>query len=55
MSGRGFLISVDSEDSLCEYQERATTPKTPKSPGAHGIRSDYFDKLHKGKFHKRRL
>lgn len=55
MSGRGFLISVDSVDSLCEYQEHATTPKTPRSPNAYGNRLDYFDKSYKGKFHKCRI
>lgn len=49
MSGRGFLISVDSIDSLCEYQEHAITPKSPRSPNAYGGRSDYFNKSHKGK------
>lgn len=52
MSGRGFLISVDSLDSLNEYQEHVTSPKTPRSPNLYGNRSDYFDKSHKGKFHK---
>lgn len=53
MSGRGFLISVDSLDSLCEYQEHVPVPKSPKSPNPYSTRSEYFDKSHKGKSHHR--
>lgn len=52
MSRRGFIIKDDSIDSLCEYQEHQTTPKTPRSPNVYGIRLDYFDKSRKGKYNR---